>query len=829
MTMSFTPAPSVSAGATAVEVFPCTPEQTRFLFLERLFPGTVANNLEVRWTLDGQVGHDDIQHAFDQVIDRHEALRTRFALREGVPTQEVLPSAEMRVGLVDAMRLDPAAADARVEEAAAAISRQPFDLNRPCQMRATLVRLAPDRAILIIAAHHAVFDGFSIRVLGREIGAFAEAHATGGTADVAPLPLQYGDYALWRADCLASAHAGAAAAYWTERLADAPYTELTADRSRAPLGRRRGARINLDAAPDLGARLERAARTRGVSVFALGVAALAVALARTEGTDDISFGTPLANRSDSDLEALIGVFINLAVLRLRIAPDATLADVVAAAQETVTGALTHGDHPFDDVVRSLGRPRDARRTPLVSVMFSLAHVFLEERSYGRFALRSLPSEAPAITHDLNLQLLGRKAGWRLMMDYDTDRFDGARIAALGRRLLSVLETVLDAPDTAVAALDDDGSAMAEAPRPAAPSLPATPAPAADGPAVSDELTAIWADVLGIPADRIGPQSDFFDLGGHSILALRLLAAVETRLGWRCEVAAFLAAPTPAGMAAARPAPAEAAPAKLDPWRHMVLREGTAQGPLIVTVNQPFLYHGLARSLSCPDIRVVNLSLEDPALIADAAAVRRLAEAAAQRIAAEAGRRPVALAGLCVDGQMAHLVAQALDGRDGPVLLAMIDAWAPPAVSAPTMRRRVNRLAGKLRRAARYAAAKVRGEIGWTDWIASIGPGQRLLVATGRRAPATPAERAALAVNRRMVAVLGAERPQTPYAGETLLFFTDSQRCTDLAGQFGWTGLLPADTGLHRLAGWHEGALTSGGIAGLAETLETRLARTAAGG
>ena len=339
-----------SQGADAVLArFPIAPPQRAFWFRERLEPGSAANTICVRWELRGPIRADLVEAAFRAVVTRHEILRTRFVEDDGAPVQEVLGDAPFRLAVLDLRNLPAEGQEARVAEIERELGSAGFDLSQPCPMRVALVQLAADRAAILIAVHHIVFDGYSIRVLGQEVGDWL---ASGGAEWSPPeLELQYGDYALWRDACRANGADEADRAYWRGQLSDAPYVELPADRlavSPAPHG---PGRVLRPLGQGFEPRMDAAARRQGVSAFTLGAAAAMIALQRLTGAGDLVFGTPAAGRMQVELEPMIGNFVNTLVLRLPVDEVEPLAAVIARTGQVVAGALGHQGMAFDEVAR----------------------------------------------------------------------------------------------------------------------------------------------------------------------------------------------------------------------------------------------------------------------------------------------------------------------------------------------------------------------------------------------------------------------------------------------------------------------------------------------
>lgn len=816
--------------AEIVATFPCTPAQARFWFVDQLQPGSASSNIAVQWELRGSFTHAAVEAAFQAVIDRHEILRTRFVERDGMPVQEVLDAVPVRLGVIDVRSLPEAEREARIAQIVRDLCTRPFDLRTPCALRMALVRFAPDRARLLLAAHHAVFDGFSIRVLGRELGA---ALAAGPEAEAPPpLPVQYGDYTQWLAACRETEAHAAAAAFWRDALDGMEYFELPPDRPHQPLAQRRGARVTLPLPADFFERLDGAARRAGTSPFAFGAAVFAAALHRFTGREDISFGTAVAGRSEPELEALIGVFINPVVLRLGLSGQTPLATAVAQAQPRLRAALAEGDYPFDDLVRDLRLRGDDRRTPAVSVYFALQKVFLEEQRHGEVEIRSVPSTTPEITHDLNMQIIGRCSGWQMMADYDADRFDAATVTRLCRLLERCFDLAIagDARPLADLPMPEAPTKPAAAPQPARLAVVPAPAPAPEASeAVVDRLATIWGEVLGHPPAAC--DGDFFDLGGGSLLALRMMARVQEAFGVRPDIADFLRASSLRGTAAKIEAllGAEADETRPASWSMIELAEGAPDRPLIVTVNQPFLYDAMARRLEAGQ-GLVNLHLQGTEALEPCSFERleTLSGEAAETLQREAAGREVILAGQCVDGAVALMIARAMAASGAPpALLCMIDSWRPGVTAPAGLSGRIFRLRRKLRRWGLYAGQRLRGRIGWAEFVSKSARGRDLLVRLGRLEAPTEVEWREWAVNHLLqAAVAGA--PALDYAGEVLMFRTESQRHAARDTLFGWAGHLPADTPVHDLPGWHEDALLKHGIGRIVEVLGCRAARLVPG-
>ena len=415
--------PDLTNGGRERVLLPVTPTQERCWFLNKLRPGTPSLNVSVRWEVRGRFPAPVMEQAFRLLIERHEILRTRFVEIDGVPQQEVFESAPFKLVTVDLSMLPEEQRLKQMTQIGLTEAQAPFDLSKPALIRAVMVRLAEDQAFVMLTIHQSVFDGWSIKLIGREIGAIGQALMEGRAPDLPELPLQYGDYALWREECLKGGALEPEMAYWKQQLDGFPYFEIEPDKERPPERTPNSAMVNTDLPPEFGLALEAAGKKHGVSFFNFGCAILIALLHRYTGRTDISLGAQFAGREDVDLENLIGVFINNIVLRNKVDDDPTFSDLVARANETSRQGLIHQNMPFHKLVEMLNPPRDVQRTPLISVNVILQKAFMEDARYGEFELLGRPSPSPGALYDFTFQMVGRATHWRMTIEYNTDLFE----------------------------------------------------------------------------------------------------------------------------------------------------------------------------------------------------------------------------------------------------------------------------------------------------------------------------------------------------------------------------------------------------------------------
>ncbi|MEU7876491.1 amino acid adenylation domain-containing protein, partial [Dactylosporangium sp. NPDC049140] len=397
--------------------------QQRLWFLAQLDPASPEYNLPARIRLVGDLDVPALVAALRGLVERHEVLRTRLvAGDDGVPVQVVeTPFA------FDVPVLDMPAEDA--EAWLAADAAVPFDLAAGWLWRATLLRIAADEHVLALTMHHAVGDEWSAGILRRELDALYRGE------ELAPLPLQYADFAVWQRQWLTGGVLERQLDFWRDRLDGAPVLELPTDRPRPALRSSVGAVMEFAVPAEVASGLRAVARDAGASMFMTVFAAFNVLLSRYAGQDDVVVGTPIANRNRAEVEGLIGFFVNTLVLRTDLSGDPTFAELVGRVRAGTLDAYAHQDVPFEHLVDALGVDRDRSRTPLFQVLFNYANGDDEERE-----IDSAPRPA-AVKADLSVAVV--EAGAELVgaVQFSTALFDEARMVRLVGHFQQVLAAV----------------------------------------------------------------------------------------------------------------------------------------------------------------------------------------------------------------------------------------------------------------------------------------------------------------------------------------------------------------------------------------------------
>ncbi|MBX9458404.1 MAG: condensation protein [Rhizobium sp.] len=836
----------VQAGkAIVLGEFPCTQTQLRCWVLDQLKPGNPALNVAVRWEVRGSFKSSTIEAALRKVIQRHEILRTCFVERNGEPRQQIVESVDFRMSVIDLRNVPSDQRQKRILEIGEETASEPFDLGKPCLFRVSLLMVSNDSAFLLITAHQSCFDGYSIRVLGREVGEIAAAIDAGRMAALPDLPLQYADFAMWQEEYLASYGFEAEKAFWQDRLKNAPYFEIATDRPRGAVKTSRGNIMSVLKAGDFGERMEAAARENRLSLYAYGAAVASAMLYGLSGSGPVLFGTQVAGRENSDLEDMIGVFINNVVMRFDVADAVTFRDHVHGAGQIVTDALNNQNMPFNKLVELVNPVRDPSRNPLISVNFNCQKAFLEDMQYGGFQLISAPSQSPGVIYDLSFMMIGRPSGWRMSIEYNADLYEPETIELFLQLWQDAYELALSTPDVPLAAFRDIASKVAHARArrfgavEQVPLLSAATAPT-DQPSDPASMTFaqrvqmladIWREVL--PVDTVGADSNFFQAGGHSLLALRMISKVRETFGVKPDLELLFRMPVLKDFAGAifgaptapvHEAPVPAAAATPNPWELTTYKSG--HGAMsIYTLNHPFLFYRLASELR-DDISVYNVHLFNAPSSVDYG-TQSLEEFARQAI--EAMNIPqnggsIAIMGLCVNGVLAMEIGRQLHAKGVDLrLIAAIDAWAPGYFrSLPTLTQWRWNAERRFKRIGYFTGRLLTGRMNLVSYMKEFNASLALMNALGVQSARPSDEEETNATVTDILVKAARSHTVRPSDAPTLLFRSQANHTRARKLLFGWAGAVSADSRVEDLEGWHEDSLTQGGISKLAKLVSMRL-------
>ena len=424
------------------------------LWLVDKLAGTTVNYIISRmFRLQGRLDIGCLEAAINEIIRRHETLRTFFAEQNGKPVQVIQSSLSIPLTTVDFRGYPEQRRASEVARLVQANVGTSFNLERLPLLRFQLLRLGEEEYIFLLAFHHIIYDGWSMDVFARELSALYRAFSQGQPSPVPELPIQYADYAVWQREQLQGEVMEKLLAYWKARLAGVPTLELPTDRPRPAVQSFRGATRQFSLPSDLAEGLNALSRCEGVTLFMTLAAAFQVLLHRYSAQDDIAIGTPSAGRSCLELEGLIGFFVNTLVLRADLSSDPGFRELLAQVREVALGAYTNQDMPFEKLVEALNPQRDPSRNPLFQVMFALQNAPDDKLQLNEITAEIIPVDNRTTQFDLTLDLFETAdGGLSGGVEYAIDLFDAATIGRLISHFHTLLEGIVAHPEARLSEL-----------------------------------------------------------------------------------------------------------------------------------------------------------------------------------------------------------------------------------------------------------------------------------------------------------------------------------------------------------------------------------------
>ncbi|WP_240500687.1 condensation domain-containing protein, partial [Pseudomonas putida] len=437
--------------------------QQRMWFLWQFDPQGAAYNLPVSVCLNGPFDLGALERAFNRLIERHESLRTTFAQEGEQAIQQVAASGSVDIALRDLGDLPEAQQWPAARAAMATEALTPFDLQQGPLLRVRVLRLAAEQHVLLLTLHHIITDGWSMGVLIDECLACYDALVTGQPLELAPLSIQYRDYALWQRAWLEAGEQARQLEYWRAHLGDEhPLLELPTDRPHPLLPSQQGKCLPIDLDSGLLKNLQGLAQQQGVTLFVVLLASFKALLHRYSGQRDIRVGGLIANRTRSETEGLIGFFVNTQVLRTEVTGDTRFDQLLQAVRQTALGAQAHQELSFDAIVDGLQIPRSQNRNPLFQVMFNHRPLVnaIESRQLacglnvtGLTAEQLGEDQRPqAAGSDLMLETSGEGEQLKASFTYATDLFDEATVQRMAGHWRTLLRGICANPQARVDAL-----------------------------------------------------------------------------------------------------------------------------------------------------------------------------------------------------------------------------------------------------------------------------------------------------------------------------------------------------------------------------------------
>ena len=428
------------------QALPLSFAQQRLWFVQQLDPGTAAYNVARAIRLKGDLKIGCLEETLSEVIRRHEVLRTSFPVVATEPVQRIAAPFRVVVPLVDLQELPPAACQDEVRRLAAEEAIAPFDLTNGPVWRVRLLRVTQDEHVVLFNLHHIASDGWSTGIFLEEVGALYASHSDGTPLSLPELPVQYVDFAVWQRDWLRGEVLATQLGYWRQQLEGAPTVlELPTDRPRPAVYTFRGASRLLDLGSSLMPGLATLGREADVTLFMILLTAFKVLLCRYSGREDLVVGTPIANRNWTEIEDLIGFFVNTLALHTDLSGDPSFVEALERVREVSIGAYTHQDLPFEKLVEELQLERDLSRHPLVQVVFALQEVAGKELVLPGLRVDPFHYQHESSRFDLTLNVFASEGRLVAQCSYSPDLFDDSTVERMLGHLREFIERATSEP------------------------------------------------------------------------------------------------------------------------------------------------------------------------------------------------------------------------------------------------------------------------------------------------------------------------------------------------------------------------------------------------
>jgi thioesterase domain-containing protein len=541
------------------EVYPASLAQQRLWFLDQLGPKSAAYNVHFGLWLRGPLDMRALQSSLQELTNRHASLRTFFRLERGELVQVVASRLAVRLPITDLTR--SANPDAEHYQMAKAEVEKSFDLGKGPLFRVRVLRVTGTDHVLLCTMHHIVTDSWSVQIMAKELSALYGAFSTQRPSPLSELPITYGDYSEWQRKWFKTAKVQQQLKFWKDELEDAPpVLELRTQRPRPSEQTFEGASQTVPLDDEIISGIKALAVRLQATPFMLLLAAFKILLYRASGQPDLLVGVPVAGRNSVETEGLVGFFVNTLVLRDDLFFNPTFPDLVAQVRETTLRAFANADVPFEKVVEFLQPKRNLSYNPIFQVMFSVIKAAVQSDTFGDLTAFSYTVAPTKSIFDLSMTIIEGKGGqWFAELDHNTGLFRPEDVSRMLADYDTLLQAVIRSPETRIMDLPvteaaADRTAECSLPLPSKTSskrkaltLASTshaPKPERPGEPIQAEeklLVGLWRDLLHLPA--VGIDDNFFEIGGHSLLAAQLIAQVQGATGRKIAVSAVFRAPT----------------------------------------------------------------------------------------------------------------------------------------------------------------------------------------------------------------------------------------------------------------------------------------------
>ena len=673
---------STESSSDDVFVMPTTLAQQRFWILDQLEPGNTSLNMPLALSLSGKLDSGVLERTLNEIVSRHEVLRTTFAKNNGKPVQVIAPETSLPLDVLDLRGHQEKEAEVKrlmMEEA-----HTTFDLNRGPLFKTKLLRTGIEEHILLLTLHHIICDGWSNGVLVREIGEIYDAFSQGRPSPYDELPIQYADFATWQQDWLGSDGFEDQLAYWKQHLGnELPALEIPTDFPRNKNRASFGSIESLLLPQPLSRAIRALCQREDVTQFMVFLSAFNVLLHRYSGQDNILIGSPTANRQQGETEGLIGAFANTLLLKSDLSGEPSFNELLRRVKDISLGAFSNQSLPFEKLVETVRPASNGRKGgQLFQVLFIFQTAFMQPVELKELSIKPIRSVSPGSIFELSLGVVERSEGTRLQLEYNTDLFRQESIRFMLEDLRTILESAVLDTNRKIPELlkwttplrsqeDEKNEGVSEI---VLPTRTMSEPNAVENEQIDEILTSIWQEVLHL--DSVRQDDDFFEIGGHSLLAVQLFDAIKKRLKVNLPLATLFTATTIEQLAnlIRKEKPK-------DVWTSLVpIRENGSKPPIFMmhaAGGNVLFYKDLANRLGdnqpCYGMQAVGLSGHQ-------SAYDRIEDMAAHYIKEMRGvqpKGPYYVVGASLGGLIAYEVGSQLrkSGEEVP-FVAMFDTYAP---------------------------------------------------------------------------------------------------------------------------------------------------------
>lgn len=434
--------------------FPLSFAQQRLWFLDQLEPGNSSYNIPAIVRVEGQLNAIALEQSLNAIIQRHEILRTCFAIVDEQSVQIIVPELKLTLPVIDLRQLSETEREQTVQRLTTQEAQQSFDLRQAPLLRVSLLHLSESDYVVLFTMHHIISDGWSMGILIQEIATFYSKISSNQPLLIPELPIQYADFAVWQRQWLAKEVLEDQINYWKKQLGGSlPILDLPTDRPRPAVQTFKGGQQTFVLPKKLGEQLMQLGKQQEATLFMVLLAAFKTLLYRYTGQEDILVGSPIANRNRAEIEGLIGFFVNTLVLRTHLDDTLTFRQLLKQVRNVALGAYAHQDLPFEKLIEELQPERNLSHTPLFQVMFAFQNEPTRQTlEIPGLILHSLDADTGTAKFDLTLTMVDTQEGLTGTLEYKTDLFEAATISRMIGHFQTLLKGIVTHPEQQIASL-----------------------------------------------------------------------------------------------------------------------------------------------------------------------------------------------------------------------------------------------------------------------------------------------------------------------------------------------------------------------------------------